>query len=105
MLILLSVLCVDLLVLNGLVLWAFIRHAPARAGRGCRAYNTATFLAAPVISTLVAMWVNTRAAGDAGREWLPALAALAWVAAFPAVLLVAGVVRNYLIYHEPREKR
>jgi hypothetical protein len=91
------VLLLSVIPLNGLALWAFVRFSPAPPEhRPQNIYNTTTFILAPAVCAFFSFWVHARLMDRVDEKWLPFFAALAWPAAFPLILVLAGLVRFLL---------
>jgi hypothetical protein len=93
------VLTLNLIPLNGLALWAFLRFQPECGHpRAAGIFNLVTFFIAPVLCAVFSLWLNTRLHGNVDGQWLAFLSALGWPAAFPVVLVIAGLLRNFLVF-------
>jgi hypothetical protein len=93
------VLTLNLIPLNGLALWAFLRFQPGTdRPRAAGIFNLVTFFVAPVVCAVFSLWLNTRLHGNVDGQWLAFLSALGWPAAFPVVLVIAGLLRNFVVF-------
>ncbi len=88
--------------LLALSVWAFFRFTPPGIHRGLRRYNVSAVLAGVLFCGGYSILVYTQMIGSVDANWWPVLAVLGSLAIFPAWLLLAGLLRNLVLFRNPR---
>ena len=82
--------------LMGIVSWLFFRASPGTSNKWVRIYNTFSFLLALGLIVFDAWTLRTTMGADVG--WWPVVASLRGISIWVGILIISGLVRNYLLF-------
>ncbi len=88
--------------LLALSVWAFFRFTPPGIHRGLRRYNASAVLVGVLLCGGYSVLVYTRMVGSVDASWWPVLSLLGSLVIFPGWLLLAGLLRNLVIFRKGR---
>lgn len=79
--------------------WIFFYFSPSQRKRpGLRRFNRAVVLIATFACAMLALWVRQRMVGAEDFAWWPAVAVAYSALLFPMILLIGGVIRNFVVF-------
>lgn len=81
------------------VIWGFFGASPSNHDiQRVRLVNASIIALALIGSLIVTVWVRTSMAGTMDSHWWPVVSFIYSAVLFPIVLIVGGLVRNWLIF-------
>ena len=88
-----------------LTLWAFLRFSPKLGNRRrIIIFNLAVLIFGLLVCGLLTLKIYTDMSAGSDRYWWPIIAGLYSLALFPVVLLVGGLVRNFVLFRDRDSK-
>ena len=85
-----------------LSVWAFLRYSPRMEGRkGVLLFNLSVLVVGLLLCAFLTFKVYASMGVGPDRAWWPILSVLGTLVVFPVVLLVAGTVRNGVVFKPP----
>ncbi|MFW5815768.1 MAG: hypothetical protein ACOCVP_02830 [Wenzhouxiangella sp.] len=83
--------------------WIFLYFSPCAKNRpGLRRVNGAILAIAAGACALLALWIRQALAGSADFPWWPAVALAYSALLFPFLLLVGGLIRNFILFPDTK---
>ncbi len=83
--------------------WIFLYFSPpAKNRQRLRRVNQTVLLTAGSACAALAWWVRQAAAGSADFYWWPAIALAYGALLFPMILLIGGLIRNFVLFDDSR---
>ncbi len=84
--------------------WIFLYFSPSPKSRPfLRSFNGAILVIAGLACGLLALWIRQALAGSADFEWWPAVALAYCALLFPTILLIGGLIRNFLLFPDQNQ--
>jgi len=81
--------------------WIFLYFSPDSRQHGkVRLYNVATLLLAAAVCAAIFIGAQAGMADTEEAEWWPLVALVYCAIAVPLVLLVAGLIRNFMLFRD-----
>ncbi|TVS11126.1 MAG: hypothetical protein EA419_09025 [Wenzhouxiangella sp.] len=83
--------------------WIFLYFSPpAEDRRRLRRVNLSVLAIAFTACALLAFWIRQTTTGTADFDWWPAIALTYSALLFPVILLIGGLIRNFVLFRDVR---